>query len=192
VHLENISGPVRLQTSVTTLELGALSGDLTLNSDDLRVSEAKGPARVTTHSKDVDLSQIYGDINVEDRDGRISLEPGGNFAIEAKDNKGDIELTLPATASASINAHTHNGDIVSDFAMPSLDGEDKTAAIQVGSGAAKITLSTSNGDLHIKKGGEFVPEPPAPPAVGSAPKAPAAPAAPHLKAPKAPPEPVSQ
>jgi DUF4097 and DUF4098 domain-containing protein YvlB len=177
---------------VTDLQVGQLSGDLTLNSDDLRVSEAKGQVRVTTHSKDVDLSQIYGDTYVEDRDGRISLEPGGNFAIDAKNNKGDIELTMPSTASASINAHTRNGDIVSDFAIPSSDGEDKSAAIQVGSGTAKITLATSNGDVHIKKGGDFVPEPPNPPAVGAAPRAPAAPNAPHLKAPKAPPEPVSQ
>ena len=45
-------------------------GDLTLNSDDLRVTEATGQVRVTTHSKDVDLSQIYGDTYVQDRDGR--------------------------------------------------------------------------------------------------------------------------
>jgi DUF4097 and DUF4098 domain-containing protein YvlB len=192
VHIENVGGPIHLHTSVTDLQVGQLSGDLTLNSDDLRVSEAKGQVRVTTHSKDVDLSQIYGDTYVEDRDGRISLEPGGNFAIDAKNNKGDIELTLPPTASASINAHTRNGDIVSDFAMPSTEGEDKSAAIQLGSGAAKITLATSNGDVHIKKGGDFVPEPPNPPTVGAAPRAPIAPTAPHLKAPKAPPEPVSQ
>ena len=191
VHIENVAGPIHLHTSVTDLQVGQLSGDLTLNSDDLRVSEAKGQVRVTTHSKDVDLSQIYGDTYVEDRDGRISLEPGGNFAIDAKNNKGDIELTLPTTASASISAHTRNGDIVSDFAIPSSDGEDKSAAIQVGAGAAKITLSTSNGDLHIKKGGDFEP-PPAPPAIGAGPKAPAPPGAPHLKAPKTQPEPVSQ
>jgi len=56
---------------VTDLQLAELTGDLTLNSDDLRVTEAR-PVHVATHSKDVDLSQIYGDVHVEDRDGRIS------------------------------------------------------------------------------------------------------------------------
>ena len=90
---------------------------MTLNSDDLRVTEAKGQVRVMTHSKDVDLSQIYGDTYVEDRDGNISIEPAGTYNIEAKSTsgKGDVELTLPPNASASINAYTHNGDILSDY-----------------------------------------------------------------------------
>ena len=61
VHMENIGGPVRLHTSVTTVELGELPGDMTLDSDNLRVTDAKGLVRVVTHSKDIDLSQIYGD-----------------------------------------------------------------------------------------------------------------------------------
>ena len=46
VHMENISGPVHLHTSVTDLEMAELPGDLTLNSDDLRVTESKGLVRV--------------------------------------------------------------------------------------------------------------------------------------------------
>ena len=77
VHIEKIAGSLHLHTSVTTLVLEELPGDLSLDSDDLRVSEAKGNVRVVTHAKDVDLSQIYGDTYVEDRDGRISVEPAG-------------------------------------------------------------------------------------------------------------------
>ena len=61
VHMENLTGPIHLHTSVTDLEMASLPGDMTLNDDDLRVTEAKGQVRVTTHSKNVDLSQIYGD-----------------------------------------------------------------------------------------------------------------------------------
>jgi DUF4097 and DUF4098 domain-containing protein YvlB len=193
VHIENSGGPIHLHTSVTDLQVGALPGDLTLNSDDLRVTEAKGPVRVTTHSKDVDLSQIYGDSYAEDRDGRISIEPAGNYAVEAKNSKGDVELTLPPNASASVNARTHNGDIVSDYNMPSMDDSDnKTVAFQIGSGGNRIVLTTDNGDIHIKKGSAFPATPP-PPVVGEGPNAPETPKAPHLKTPKAlPPQPVTQ
>jgi len=76
----------------------------------------------------------------------------GNYAVEAKNNKGDVELTLPPNASASVSAKTRNGDIVSDYSMPSLgDGENKVATFQIGSGGAKVTLSTENGDVRIKK-----------------------------------------
>jgi DUF4097 and DUF4098 domain-containing protein YvlB len=192
VHIQTVAGPLHLHTSVTTIDLGELPGDVTLNSDDLRVSEAKGTVHVTTHSKDVDLSQIYGDIYVQDRDGRVAIEPAGNYGVDAKNSKGDIELTLPPNTSATVNAHTHNGDIVSDYAVPSSDEDNKTANFTIGSGSSKITLTTDNGDIHIKKGSS---EPPPPPAMPSAPEMPAKPptAPHHLTAPKPlPPEPVTQ
>jgi hypothetical protein len=105
-----------------------------------------------------------------------------------------VEVTLPPNASASVSLHTRNGDIVSDYPVPSMDGENKSATITIGSGGAKISLTTDNGDLHIKKGSTA---PPPPPSVSAAPRAqgaasPASPAAPHLKAPKSPQQPVSQ
>jgi DUF4097 and DUF4098 domain-containing protein YvlB len=192
VHIESAAGPIHLHTTVTELQVAELPGDLTLNSDDLRVTEAKGQVRVTTHSKDVDLSEIYGDTYVEDRDGRIAIAPAGNFAIDARNNKGDVEVTLPPNASASVSLHTRNGDIVSDYPVPSTDGESKSATLTIGSGGAKISLTTDNGDLHLKKGSTA---PPPPPSVGAAPKAPAAPGAPpapHLKAPKTEQQPITQ
>jgi hypothetical protein len=180
MHLEGITGPLHLHTSVTDLQLAELPGDLALSSDDLRINEARGPVRVVTHSKDVDLNQIYGDSYVEDRDGSISVEPAGAYSVEAENSKGDVEVTLPPNASATVNARTHNGDIVSDFASPSAQGENKLASFQIGSGGAKITLSTDNGDVRIKKGSAL-------PRPANTPQATAAPSAPHLKRPKAPP-----
>ena len=190
-HMENLAGPVHLHTSITDLEMGGLPGDMTLNDEDLRVTEAKGQVRAITHSKNVDLTQIYGDIYVEDRDGSISIEPAGVYNVEAKSNsgKGDLELTLPPNASATVSAFTHNGDIFSDYPTPSVEGESKRVTFTVGGGGSKINLSTDVGDVRIKKGSGFPPEP----AVSAnPPKPPAPPNAPHLKAPKTPAEPVSQ
>jgi DUF4097 and DUF4098 domain-containing protein YvlB len=183
VHMEAVTGAVQLHTSVTELQLGELPGDLTLNSDDLRINEAKGQVRVITHSKDIDLSQIYGDSYVEDRDGRIAIQPAGVYGVEAKNTKGDVEVTLPPNASAKVVAQTRNGDIVSEYAISSSEGENKSASFTIGSGSTRVVLSAENGDVRIKKGSAF-------PAAPSAPSAPAAPNALHLKAPKKPlPEP---
>jgi DUF4097 and DUF4098 domain-containing protein YvlB len=192
VHLENVSGAVHLHTSVTDLQVAELPGDLTLDSDDLRVTEAKGPVRVDTHSKDIDLSEIYGDTFVEDRDGRISVEPAGSYSVDATNRKGDVEVTLPPNASATVDGRTRNGDIVTDFALNVSGEESKTVTGRIGSGAQKIILSADNGDLRIKKGSGFPSEPPAPAAEGAS-KAPPAPNAPHLKSPRVPPpQPVTQ
>jgi len=187
-----------VHTSVTDLQVASLPGDLTLNSDDLRVTEAKGQVRVTTHAKDVDLSQIYGDSYVENRDGRISVEPAGNYGVEAKNSKGDVEVTLPPNASASVNARTRNGDIVSDYPMPSTDGENKSASFVVDGGGTRIVLSAENGDVRIKKGTSgFPPTPPSPPAppelnVPPNHRVPNLGGTPHLKAQKTPDQPVTQ
>jgi DUF4097 and DUF4098 domain-containing protein YvlB len=193
VHVENVTGPIHLHTSVTDLQVAGLPGDLTLDSDDLHVSEARGQVRVTTHSKDVDLSQIYGDTYVEDRDGRVSVEPAGNNGVEVKNSKGDVEVSLVPNASANVNLNARNGDIVSEYPMPSIEGENKVASFTIGNGGARIVLSTDNGDLRIKKGSAFPATPP-PPASAAAPAAaPAAPGAPQLKTHKPlPPQPVTQ
>lgn len=195
VHMENVGGPVSLHTSVTDLQVGALPGDLTLNPDDLRVTDAKGNVHVVTHSKDIDLSQIAGDTYVEDRDGRVSVEPAGSYAVEAKNSKGDVEITLAPNASAVVDGRTRNGDIVTDFALNISGDENKTVNGRIGSGGPKMTLSAENGDLRIKKGSaiQSIPLAPPTPESPSENKAPAPPGAPHLKTPKAlPAQPVSQ
>ncbi|MFZ1084917.1 MAG: DUF4097 family beta strand repeat-containing protein [Terracidiphilus sp.] len=194
VHMENISGPTHLHTSVTDLQVAELPGDLTLDSDDLHVNEAKGQVRVVTHSKDIDISQVYGDSYVEDRDGRIAVEPAGNYAIDARNSKGDVEVTLEPNASASIDARTRNGEIMTEYGLKVNGEESKTVTGKIGSGSAKITLSTDVGDVSIKKGTAFPATPSLPKAdVPPYPKTPDLSNAPKLKSSKTlPAEPVTQ
>jgi DUF4097 and DUF4098 domain-containing protein YvlB len=189
VSMANVTGPVHLHTSVTTLDAAALSGDLTLNDDDLRIAGAKGQVRVTTHSKDVDLSQIDGDTIVEDRDGAIRVEAVGTYSVEAKNSKGDVEITLAPNASATVDGRTHNGAVITDFALTVSGDEDKTVSGRIGGGAARIVLSSDNGDLHIKKGSAILPDAPLPAATAQ----PNAPNERHLKSSKTlPAQPVTQ
>jgi DUF4097 and DUF4098 domain-containing protein YvlB len=187
-HMENLTGPVHLHTSVTDLQFGELPGDLTLNDDDLRITEAKGPVRVETHSKNIDLTQIYGDTYVSDRDGNVSIAPAGPFSIEARINSGhgDMSITLPPNASATVNGTTRNGDIQSDYPLAINGEESKSVTGKIGNGSGKIVVSTDVGDVLLKKGSGFPATPP-PPATAEVPSAPIPPGAPHLKAPKTPP-----
>ena len=177
VHLEDIGGQTHVHTSITEIDLGALPGDMTLDSDELHVTQAKGDVRVSTRAKDLDLSQIAGDTYVNDTRGDIRVEMAGNFNLDAHNGKGDVEIALPPTASATVNGNTHNGDIVSDFPLAISGDESKTVTGVIGGGKAKIALSADVGDLRIRKGdaGIGLPIPPAPPAQ---------PNAPHLQVPR--------
>ena len=183
VHVETVKGPVHLHTTVTTVDVAALPGDMTLDSDNLRVTEAVGDVRVTTHEKDVDLSQIYGDTYVENRAGSITIAPAGVYGIEAKNSKGDVEITLPPNAAGVVDGRTHNGDIVTDFPLEVNGDQDKTVSGKIGAGGPRINLSSDNGDLGIKKGSGFPPAP-STASVPNPPKPPAPPNAPHLKSSK--------
>ncbi len=186
VHMEMIGGPLHVHTSVTELEVASLPGDLTLNSDDLRVTQGKGLVRVVTHAKDVDLSQIAGDTYVEDRDGRIAVAPAGSFAVEAKNRKGDVEVTLPPNAQVNVEGNARNGDIVTDFPLSVTGAENKTVSGRIGAGGPRVYVSAENGDVRIKRGSDVGSLPPLPPV-------PPQPNAPHLKAPRGTPtQPVTQ
>jgi DUF4097 and DUF4098 domain-containing protein YvlB len=152
MHLQQVAGAIRLKTSKTDVQVAGLPGDLTLNDDALSVTEAKGNVHVVTHSRDVDLTGISGDSYVENSDGTIAISPAGPFAVEAHNSKGDVEITLPANASGTVDGRSHNGDIVTDFPLSVSGDEDKTVTGRIGAGLARIVLSAQNGDVRIKKG----------------------------------------
>ena len=88
VHMENVTGPVSIHTSMTDVQIAELPGDLTFDSDNLRVNESKGLVHVVTRSKDVDLSQIYGDSYVEDRNGTHLSGAGGRLQRGGEEQQG--------------------------------------------------------------------------------------------------------
>ena len=190
VHMANVSAPISIHTSVTDLQVANLPGELTLDSNDLRVVEAKGAVHVVTHDKDVNLSQIYGDSFVQDSTGDISVSPAGAYGIQATNAKGGVDVMLPPNAAGTIEGRTQNGDIESDYELAVSGDENKTVTGKIGAGGPKIVLSAVNGDLRIKKG---PPVPPTPPRAPGAPGSTTSQRVPHLKAPNAEPvEPVTQ
>jgi DUF4097 and DUF4098 domain-containing protein YvlB len=183
IHLERVDQAVAFHSSRTDLELGRLPGDMSMSLDSLHVTQVAGPVRVVTHSKDIEMTQVYGDTHIEDKDARVELDMAGSFPVDVKNNKGDIEISLPPNASLKVDGRAHNGDIVSDFPLTISGDDNKTISGSIGKGGAQLTLSTENGDLHLRKGTDAPPLPAASD-VPKAPRVPKAPSVPHLKNPK--------
>jgi DUF4097 and DUF4098 domain-containing protein YvlB len=185
VHVERADQPLHFHSSRTDMELARLPGDLSLSLESLHATEIVGPVRVTTHSKDIELNQVYGETHIEDRDGRVELGLAGSYPAEVKNEKGDVDITLPPGAAVTVDGTTNNGDIVSDFPLQISGDDDKRVTGNIGRGGPKLLLSTEHADLHIRRGTESIsPTPPSistPPKVGAAPQPPAPPGVPHLK-----------
>ena len=105
---------------------------------------------------------------MQDRDGTISVEPAGAYGIEARNGKGDVEITLPPNAAGVVSGSTRNGDIVSDYGFTVSGDQNKTVSGKIGAGGPQIALSADNGDVHIKKGPAFPSTPPSPDMGGAA------------------------
>jgi hypothetical protein len=107
----------------------------------------------------------------------------GSYPVDVKNVKGDVEISLPPNAAETVDARTHNGDIVSDFPLQISGDEDKTATGNIGKGGPKLEISTEHADLRVRKGDEAGPMP-AVPAVPKVPAPPNVPGVPHLKSSK--------
>ncbi len=195
-HLEHINGTAHFHTSRTDLQLARLDGQVEISPDmNLSADQAMGPVVLTTRDRNITLERIAGDIAVTNRDGRIVLTAApalGNITLEDRD--GSVTATLPAQASFTMQANTSDGSIDTDFALTTRSSDNGRALSgTVGSGGPVVHITTTDGDITVRKGDveplpATAPAPPkitlTPPAAAKAPtarkaaKAPAAPVAP--------------
>ncbi|HEX5236505.1 MAG TPA: DUF4097 family beta strand repeat-containing protein [Silvibacterium sp.] len=188
-HLEQMGGAVHFHSTRTAIDLPSLGGDLTLDSDDLTASQMGGPTRIITRSKNIDLTRAAGDLHIENSDGDVNVTaavPLGN--VEIMNRTGSLLVTVPESANFIVTASTtQDDDLQTDFPLDvTTSGDEKRISGMVGHGGTKLDLSTTHGNLELRKGGAELSAPEPPPA-------PAAPAAPnaskptrHLRAPKVP------
>jgi len=164
-HLERIQGVARFHTSRTDFRLGRLDGEVEISPNaDLSVDQAAGPLTLTTRNRNITLDRIAGDISVTNRNGSVDLTaapPLGNITIENRN--GSVNVTVPEQASFTVQAETTNGDVENDFSIPTQDNDNrKTFGGTVGKGGSLIRITTSQGDIALKKA-SVAPLPPTPP-----------------------------
>jgi DUF4097 and DUF4098 domain-containing protein YvlB len=164
-HIEHINGPIRFHTSRTDFQLGRLDGEVEISaSADLTASEAVGPVTLATRNHNITLDRITGDVNVTNRNGTVDLTsapPLGNVTIENRN--GSVNVIVPEHAGFTVQAETTNGDLENDFSLPD-QGNDTRKSFNgtVGKGGPLLRITTSQGDVSLKKDA-VAPLPPAPP-----------------------------
>jgi DUF4097 and DUF4098 domain-containing protein YvlB len=193
INLRNIEGPLHFHSSRTDLDVARIGDQLTIDSGHMNGSNLAGPFRLKTRDYDVDLSNVSGDVNISNSDNDVDVlaaRPLGNIQID--NHSAGIRVTLPQDAGFQVDAQT-NGEISNDFGIGTVtSGDHKTVRGTVGNGSVKVTLSSNENDISIRRGSDAVtvlptppvpPGPPAPPPVPRkvtanpvAPKAPASPA----------------
>jgi hypothetical protein len=167
-HFEHIRGPIKFHTSRTDFQLARLDGDIEISSNsDLSATDALGPVTLTTRNRNINLERIGGDVSVTNRNGSVevtSAPPLSNVTVENRN--GSVALTVPEQSSFAYQFDATNGDIQSDFPQIKVANEDSQKKVvngTIGNGGPLLRITTSQGDVSLKKA-SLMPLPPLPPA----------------------------
>jgi DUF4097 and DUF4098 domain-containing protein YvlB len=130
------------------------------------ISLVNGSLTIQKVTGDVTANLVNGKASVRDLTGEASISSvngsvEGNFTslnnvrqIKFKSVNGSINVGLPASPNADVNASTVNGSIKSDFPLTvqgSFSGHSLHGTL--GSGGTHIELSNVNGSIHLSSGG---------------------------------------
>ncbi|MDQ3806034.1 MAG: DUF4097 family beta strand repeat-containing protein [Acidobacteriota bacterium] len=130
-----------------------------------RGKTVNGDVEATGLTADVDAATVNGSINVSTAglaraktvNGSITAAMGRadwSDGLEFKTVNGAIELSLPASLSAEVEAETINGDIQTDFPLTVTGRFSKRRLTgTIGGGGRELRLKTVNGSVHIRRAG---------------------------------------
>jgi hypothetical protein len=139
ISLKTASGDIAVEDAAGNLELQTASGDI-------EVRRCSGDVRARSSSGDIDLAECAASIEAESASGDIRLTAEQDCdAIALSSVSGDLELRYPEDFDASIRWRTLSGDLDSD-----LEAADARLAV-LGAGLIPIKLSTTSGDIQIRK-----------------------------------------
>jgi hypothetical protein len=148
IKVEGSKGSVKIVSSGGNLFVGSSGGPVKAETSggNIKILQARGFIEADTSGGKIEAEMIIDDKKV---DTHVNLDSSG----------GSLTLHIPKNLAASVSAtlkitRSAKGDylIYSDFPL-TIKGEDSskiTAKGDINHGGDKITLSTTNGDIHIK------------------------------------------
>lgn len=169
IDIKSVGGTSQVQTMGGSIELGSVNGAVMMQTygGNLIVKSASGSINATTNAGDIVLRNITGSVNAKTSAGDIivDINPSANSSSKLFSNNGSIEISLPSTAKATIDAEIKvrgywknmksDFKIRSDFEAKTYTADDKDRKIKatyvVNGGGGKIFASSNNENIVIKK-----------------------------------------
>ena len=122
---------------------------------DVDVTDARGPVRASSGNGDITVRTSDGPVTASSGNGRINVRMDrlvNDDNMSFSTGNGSIEISLPANASAEIDANVGMRNFETDFPMQ-LEGRMSGGRIEgtIGGGGRRIRMSTGNGRIAIRK-----------------------------------------
>jgi DUF4097 and DUF4098 domain-containing protein YvlB len=162
VSLQDVAKPVRVENIRTQMDVQQIAGEIRLDRGNLNVQNVIGPLKLTTHAMDVNVDGFSDGLEMTVDKGDIDLKPAriplGRMVVHTR--SGNIELTLPQSATFALTASTDRGEIENEFGealKQRTQGRGARLEGAIGSGP-DLTLTTDRGSITVRKSsGEVTP-----------------------------------
>jgi DUF4097 and DUF4098 domain-containing protein YvlB len=128
---------------------------LNANNGSISLEGMAGQIRAQTLNGSIKLKNVSGDVDGETTNGSLLVDlPSGSWqgkGLKLNTVNGSIQLHLPETISANVEASTVNGRIRTEFFANVNVDDAHSAVFTLGAGGPKIEARTVNGSVQINK-----------------------------------------
>jgi hypothetical protein len=146
---------VTLHSTNGDVEATGVQGRLEANSTNgtVTIEDAEGEVYAEGVNGDVSLRGIRsGNVDVSTVNGSIdyhgTVQDEGTYRLST--HNGDVTMTVPAAANATVTVSTFSGDFESDFPVTLTGGrQGKRFSFTIGSGKATMELESFQGSIHL-------------------------------------------
>jgi hypothetical protein len=149
----NVGGAVTIDVTSGDIIGKHIMGELAVDgtSGDVSIMDVNGDANIDVTSGDINIRQKSGNLWVDTSSGDVSVETivvkNGRYRVDT--SSGQIIFRIPETSSCTVDLETSGGRIQAKLPMI-IDSVSRTRLQgTMGLGEAKITLSTSGGDIDL-------------------------------------------
>jgi DUF4097 and DUF4098 domain-containing protein YvlB len=130
------------------------TGSLTIRTTngEITVRAVEGFVKIETVNGEIELTGLDKGADVTAVNGRVQLELArvGENGIRCKTTNGQIVVTLPADAKATIAARVTNGVVhTENLSVQSSENSHRRLDATLGGGGPEIRLETTNGEVRI-------------------------------------------
>jgi DUF4097 and DUF4098 domain-containing protein YvlB len=153
--LRKLAKPARFESPVTEFKVEGVPGEVRISLSNISGTDIKGPLTLKAKSKDLVLAEVTDSVTVDIDRGDIELRqskpPQGRIDVQVR--SGDIELAVPQTSKFSLNAVTERGDVTNDFDSRIKEDRTDRSGKLTGSlgGGPEVKLTTSRGEITVRK-----------------------------------------
>ncbi|UCC72518.1 MAG: DUF4097 family beta strand repeat protein [Gemmatimonadota bacterium] len=173
VYVDGAQNGVRVETMEGDIEITDCAGDITIHSIEGEMSVTGSSGRLEANGTDgsVVVVGFDGEIYAQSIDGDIRLEEISAAAVEGKTvdgdvfydgtvadggryklttHDGDVVVTIPAGANATIAVATFDGEFEAEFPIQLTGAQgNRKFSFVLGDGSARLELQSFDGDIQL-------------------------------------------